>query len=160
MSNLDPSPKMTRSTTKENRLLTATQSKGPTPPAPLSPKPPSAAGWRRSLLINSNEQESVPITTTDPIYSNVSTSGRNKKNEIAVEDEGDLIEHDLLDLVEQEQQKEQQQQQRNIPPAIPAKKRMAPVVQENNLDVDVEPTTKLAHPSIEKHREKLHSFMA
>ena len=63
-----------------------------------------------------------------------------KNKEVPIEDEGDLIEHELLDLVEQEQ--------RTIPPVIPTKKRMAPTVQEHNLDVDVEPTTKLIHPSM------------
>ena len=133
---------MGKSTSKDNRLLNATQSKTPTPPAPTSPKPPPASGWRRSLLVTPNEQESVPIST-DPIYNNVPLANRTKKKETAFEDEGDLIEHDLLNIVEQEQQKDQQ---KNTPPAIPAKKRIAPLVQENNLDMEIEPTTKLVHP--------------
>jgi len=68
-----------------------------------------------------------------------------KKQEIPMEDEGDLIEHEILNLVEQEQLKEQQ---RNTPPALPVKKRTAPTGQDNNFDVEIEPTTKLAHPGI------------
>jgi hypothetical protein len=54
-------------------------------------------------------------------------------------------------LVEQEQQKEQH---RNTPPALPVKKRAAITVQDNSFDVDIESTTKLAHPG----RKINHSF--
>jgi hypothetical protein len=63
-----------------------------------------------------------------------------------MDDEGDLIEHEILNLVEQEQLKEQQ---RNTPPALPVKKKTtAPIVQDNNLDIELESATRLAHPGI------------
>jgi hypothetical protein len=128
--------KSTKSTAKDDRTLTAALSKGSTPPIPTSPKPSSGGvNWRRSVALNTSEQE--PTSTNN----NAFIAARIKKKEISMDDEGDLIEHDLLNLVEQEQQKDLQ---RNTPPAIPAKKRIAPTVQENNLDV--EPTTKLIHP--------------
>ncbi len=110
---------------------------------PPSPKPPPAS--RRSVLVNTTEQDTIPINP-DPIYNNVPNLNRVNKTEIPVEDEGDLIENEILGIVEQEQLKEQQ---RNTPPALPAKKRTAPIVQENNLDIEIEPVAKLVHPGIE-----------
>ncbi|CAF2605251.1 unnamed protein product [Rotaria sp. Silwood2] len=149
---IDSSPKSIQSTNrlindKDNRLLTTTiQNKGS---IPISPKPGTSA-WRKSLLVNTNEQESSLILT-DPIYGNVQISQQTAKKELSLEDEGDLIEHDLLDLVEQEKQKEQQ---RNTPPALPIKKRTAisATIKDNNLDVDIEPTMKLAHPGKDRPR--------
>jgi hypothetical protein len=105
---------------------------------------------RKSLLVNTHEQES------DPIYGNVHVSQRTIAKELPIEDEGDLIEHDLLNLVEQEQQKEEQQQ-RNTPPALPIKQRTVmttafTTVQDNNFDVDIEPTLKLVHPGKDRPR--------
>lgn len=139
----DPSPKPAKAILKDDRLLAAAQSKGPTPPAPTSPKPPPppGIGWRRSVLVNTTESETAP--TADAIYNNVPVLNRLPKKDPSIEDEGDLIEHDLLDLVEQEQQKDLQ---RNTPPAIPAKKRLAPIAQDNSLDIDVESSVKLIHP--------------
>ena len=129
---------------KDDRLLATTQNKGPPLPAPTSPKPPPPGiGWRRSVLVNTNESETAP--TADAIYNNVPAATRLTKNDTATEDEGDLIKHDLLDLVEQEQQKDLQ---KNTPPAIPAKKRLAPVAQDNSLDIDVESSIKLVHPGM------------
>ena len=129
---------------KDDRLLATTQNKGPPLPAPTSPKPPPPGiGWRRSVLVNTNESETAP--TADAIYNNVPATTRLTKNDTATEDEGDLIKHDLLDLVEQEQQKDLQ---KNTPPAIPAKKRLAPVAQDNSLDIDVESSIKLVHPGM------------
>ena len=69
---------------------------------------------------------------------------RVKKKEVSIDDEGDLIEHDLLDLVEQEQQKEEQ---RNTPPALPVKQRAAVAnASDHSLDLSIESTSKLAHP--------------
>ncbi len=120
------------SSSKTNRALSATQSKGP-----VSPKPhPSAAGWRRTPLVNANEQES------DPIYNNVN---RTNKKEVHTEDEGDLIEHEILDIVEQEELKEQH---RNTPPSLPGKKRTTPIAQEGNIDIEIDPTNKLVHPGM------------
>ncbi|CAF0976859.1 unnamed protein product [Rotaria sordida] len=146
---IDSSPKSTQST---NRLLTTTiQNKGP---IPISPKPETSA-WRKSLLVNTHEQESTS-TLTDPIYGNVQISQQTIKKELSLENEGDLIEHDLLDLVEQEKQKEQQQQQqqRNTPPALPIKKRATISItnKDNNLDVDIEPSMKLVHPGKDRPR--------
>ncbi|CAF4474203.1 unnamed protein product, partial [Rotaria magnacalcarata] len=127
---------------KEHRLSTTIQNKGP---APISPKPTTPA-WRKSLLVISNEQESNSIIP-DPIYGNVQTSPNTINRELSFENEGDLIEHDLLDLVEQEKQKEEQQ--RNTPPALPIKTRTGSLTatkDNNNLDFDIEPTTKLTHP--------------
>ncbi|CAF1492183.1 unnamed protein product, partial [Adineta steineri] len=140
----EPTLKPTKSIAKDDRLLAATQSKTITPPAPTSPKPMTipGVGWRRSVLVNTNESESNSINA-DPIYNNVPNANRLKKKEMSIEDEGDLIEHDLLDLVEQEQQKELQRN--NTPPPVPAKKRMAPTAPDNSLDIDIEPTTKLIH---------------
>jgi hypothetical protein len=127
--------------------LSSVQTKCPPP----SPPKPSTSNWRKSLLINPDEQESIS-TDTDPIYGNVHVSQRIKKKEISIDDEADLIEHDLLDLVEQEQKKEQQ----NTPPELPIKKRAGTTtaittIQENTLDVEIEPTMKLAHPGNNKH---------
>lgn len=66
----------------------------------------------------------------------------NKKN-AHIDDEGDQIEHEILDIVEQEELKEQH---RNTPPAVPEKKRSTPIVQDNNLDVELDPMNKLIHP--------------
>ncbi|CAF1333578.1 unnamed protein product [Adineta steineri] len=140
----EPTLKPTKSIAKDDRLLAATQSKTITSPAPTSPKPMTipGVGWRRSVLVNTNESESNSINA-DPIYNNVPNANRLRKKEMSIEDEGDLIEHDLLDLVEQEQQKELQRN--NTPPPVPAKKRMAPTAPDNSLDIDIEPTTKLIH---------------
>jgi len=137
---LDPSPKNLRSTIdKDSRLLSSTQNKGPTPPSPK----PLTTDLRKTPFNNTNERDS-----TDPIYGNVQVSQRNKKKEIRIEDEGDLIEHEILNLVEEEQQ-------RDIPPALPVKKRAQTITtitttkednHNNNLDVNIEPTTKLIHP--------------
>ncbi|CAF3341597.1 unnamed protein product [Rotaria sp. Silwood1] len=150
---IDSSPKsiqlINRTTNdKDNRLLPTTiQNKGP---ISISPKPGTSA-WRKSLLVNTHEQESTSILT-DPIYGNVQISQQTAKKELSLEDEGDLIEHDLLDLVEQEKQKEQQQL--NTPPALPIKKRatISTTIKENNLDIDIEPTMKLAHPGKDRPR--------
>ncbi|CAF0852401.1 unnamed protein product [Adineta ricciae] len=144
----DPSPKPVKAMLKDDRLSGAAQNKGPTLPAPTSPKPPPPGiGWRRSVLVNTNESETAP--TADAIYNNVPVATRLTKNDTPTEDEGDLIEHDLLDLVEQEQQKDLQ---KNTPPAIPAKKRLAPVAQDNSLDIDVESSIKLVHPGKDRPR--------
>jgi hypothetical protein len=80
---------------------------------------------------------------TDTIYSNVPVQMRVKKKEVSIDDEGDLIEHDLLDLVEQEQQKEEL---RNTPPALPVKQRTAvPTASDHSLDLSIESTSKLVH---------------
>ncbi len=93
------------------------------------------------MLVNTNEPpESVPANINVPIAT------RMKNKEPQIEDDGDRIEHDLLDIVEQEQQKERQ---KNTPPAVPMKKRVAPpAAQDNSLDVDIESKTKLVHPGI------------
>lgn len=143
---LDSTPQMTHSTTsaineKDNRLLTSIQNKGP---APISPKPTTGA-WRKSFPSNTNEQESN-TTSKDPIYGNVQILQANIKKDLSMEDEGDLIERDLLVLVEQEKQKEEQ---KNTPPALPVKKRttVINVPKDTNLDLDIESTTKLTHLS-------------
>ena len=135
----DPSPKPVRSTSrattdKDPRLL----------PIPSSPKP-FTTDMSKSLLTNTDERES-PSNTPDPIYGNIQVLQRPKKNDISIEDEGDLIEHDLLNLVEAEQQ-------RDSPPVLPIKKRAATIAamltaqdSKNNLDVNIEPTVKLVHP--------------
>jgi hypothetical protein len=129
--------------TANNRALTTTLSKGPVSPKP----PPPAAGWRRSVLVNTTEQESVPINS-DPIYNNVANANRTNKKEKPLEDEGDQIEHEILNIVEQEELKEQH---RNTPPTLPEKKRTTPMVQENNIDIELDATNKLVHPGIERH---------
>lgn len=102
------SPKATRSALKTNPSKLATSPRPPPPPV----------GWRRSVLLNSNEQES-------------DGSSPNKK-ELHLEDEGDLIEHEILDIVEQEQLKDQQ-------------KPSSRTGNEHHLDLDVEQTNKLSH---------------
>ncbi|CAF3056472.1 unnamed protein product [Rotaria socialis] len=149
---IDSSPQQIHSTArtsndKEHRLSTTIQTKGP---VPISPKPTTSA-WRTSLLVISNEQESNS-NISDPIYGNVQTSPNTINRELSFENEGDLIEHDLLDLVEQEKQKEEQ---RNAPPALPIKTRTGSLTttkDNNNLDFDIEPTTKLTHPGKERPR--------
>ncbi|CAF2649231.1 unnamed protein product [Rotaria sp. Silwood2] len=137
----DRSPKTPRSASKDNRLLTPSSNKNPTPPAPISPKPSSNANRHRSVLFNADELEPTP-TDASPIYKNFPVLNRTRKQEIPLEDEADRIEHDLLDLVEQEQIKDQQ---RNTPPDIPMKKRMTLPSQDDHFDIDLEPTTKLVH---------------
>ena len=139
---IDPSPKAARSITRltqelESRVLAANSKSNV---IPSSPKP-SVNLARQSQLINQTEIESNPISS-DTIYSNVSVALRAKKKDLSVDDEADLIEHDLLDLVEQEQQKDEQ---KTIPPALPAKIR-APTSDSTGLDFHIEPTTKLKHP--------------
>lgn len=143
--NSDPSPKTPKSQQNEYRVLPATATKPPT-----SPKPPpssaaaAAAGWRRSVLVDNNTEPDTTPIRSDGIYNNVN---RTKKDEISQDDEGESIEHEILDIVQQEQLKDQQ---RNTPPPpLPIKKRSAPIVQDNNLDIELEPTTKLIHPGIE-----------
>ena len=119
------------SSSKLNRVLPpATHTKGAVSPKP----PPPAAGWRRTGLVNTIEQES------DPVYNNVN---RTNKKEVHTEDEGDLIEHEILDIVEQEELKEQH---RNTPPSLPEKKRTTPIAQETNMDIEIDSTNKLVHP--------------
>lgn len=121
---LEPSP-------RPNRLVPNAASKAPTSPKP----PPPPASYRRSVLVNSAEQEPALIN---------SDSHRNYRREVPMEDEGDQIEHEILDIVEQEELKEQH---RNTPPAVPEKKR--PVfggTPDNNLNLEVDSTNKLVHP--------------
>jgi len=104
----------------------------------------------KSFVINTNEQDS-PSDVNDPIYGNIQSLQRIKKQENIIENEGDLIEHDLLSLVEEEQQ-------RDIPPALPTKRRAATIntltttQDTNNLDVNIEPTVKLVHPGKDRPR--------
>jgi len=144
----DPSPKAARSITRltqelESRVLAANSKSNV---IPSSPKP-SVNLARQSQLINQTEIESNPISS-DTIYSNVSVALRAKKKDLSIDDEADLIEHDLLDLVEQEQQKDEQ---KTIPPALPAKIR-APTSDSTGLDFHIEPTTKLKHPGKDRPR--------
>ena len=142
---LDRSPKLAPSAVrssneKESRNLFSTPARTASPSSPkLTP-----VIWRKSLIATTPDQE----TTTNggpTIYSNVPVVMRTKKKEISPDDEADLIEHDLLDLVEQEQQKEEEEQ-RITPPALPAKKRIAVApTQEQNLDINVDSTVRLAH---------------
>ena len=148
----------TRSTARENRLLTPAQNKGPAPVSPKPPLPSTTANWRRSVIGVPNEHE--PLSTlADAVHNNIPGSqNRLRKKELVIEDEGDLIEHDLLDLVEQEQLKERQQQQqqhhhhRASPPPVPMKKRVTSMMQESALDIPVEPMTKLVHPGRDRPR--------
>ncbi|CAF5093499.1 unnamed protein product, partial [Rotaria sp. Silwood1] len=134
----NPSPKTPRSSSKDNRLLTSSSNK---PPAPPSPKSSSTAERHRSLLLNTDEQESISPDPS-PVYKNFPILNRTRKQEIPLEDEADRIEHDLLDLVEEERRKDQQ---RNTPPMVPPKKRLTLPAQDNHLDIELEPTTKLVH---------------
>lgn len=140
---LDPSPKPLRSNPdKDSSLLSTTQTKGskPASPKPLTPE------LRKSLINNANERDSLSIIT-DPIYSNVQLSpAGNKQDDISNDNEGDLIEHDILSLVAEEQK-------RDSPPSLPVKKRTVipiPTIPDNNhntsnLDIHIEPTPKLVH---------------
>jgi hypothetical protein len=140
---LDPSPNPIRSTSrvavdKDSRLL----------PTSSSPKT-LTTDLPKSILNNTNERESSS-NVTDPIYSNIQVVQRPKKKVIPIEDEGDLIENDLLNLVEEEQQ-------RDTPPALPMKNRSATIAgmtathdsNTNALDVIIESSTKLVHPGKE-----------
>lgn len=146
---IDPSPKSIRAAVRvsnesDHRILAPAQNN--TGPVPTSPKPTIPA-WRKSMLINTADPETVS-TVSETIYGNVHISQRLKTKEPSVEDEGDLIEHDLLDIVKEEEQKEQM---KDTPPALPAKKRTATTSsngQENNLDIAIEPTPKLVHPGM------------
>lgn len=74
---------------------------------------------------------------------------------MSIDDEGDRIEHDLLNLVQEEEQKD-------IPPALPKKIRAATSAailmttthdsSSNHLDVHIEPTAKLVHPGKDRPR--------
>ncbi|CAF1992841.1 unnamed protein product [Rotaria magnacalcarata] len=137
----NPSPKASKSASKDNRLLVNTQSKNPTPPLATSPKPSSNANHRRTVLVTANEQE------YNPVYDNFPVINRTKKQDNSFENEGDRIENDLLDLVKQEQEREHK---RNMPPTVPNKKRMTLLGQEDNLEV--EPTAKLVHLAKDRPR--------
>ena len=136
----DQSPKPLRT---PNRAA-ADKDQRPTPTTQLKSSNPTHSG--------ANDGDSSS-SASDPIYGNVQLGHRMKKKEIPIEDEGDLIEHDLLSLVQEEQE-------RDLPPALPIKKRSATInaivaTQENNtnqnLGVNIEPTTKLVH--LGKRRE-------
>ena len=132
----ESSSKLIRSTarTMNDRDHSILQNKGSIPTSPKS----SATTWRKSFFNNTIEQDSNS-SLTDPIYGNVNVTKEILKKELSSEDEGNLIEHDLLDLVEKEQQKD-------IPPALPMKKRTATIIgKDDNLDVNIEPMMKLAH---------------
>lgn len=136
---IDPSPKTARSISRftqelESRVL-ATNSKSLANSSSLSQT-------RQFLLNNPTENETIP-NSSDTIYSNVAVSLRPKKKDFSIDDEADLIEHDLLDLVEQEQQKDEQI---HHPPALPAKLR-PPISDSTWFDIPIEPTMKLNHPS-------------
>ena len=100
---------------------------------------------------NPNEinEEGFLFNTNDPIYGNVQARQRMTRQDSSLDDdddEGDLIEHDLLSLVQEEEQKE-------IPPALPVKRRaftsaavLTPHENNNHLDINLEPTSKLVHP--------------
>jgi len=144
---LDPSTRFVQPTSrttidKDSRG----QNKGLTPPSPKS----LTTDLNKSFVINTNEQDS-PSDVNDPIYGNIQSLQRIKKQENIIENEGDLIEHDLLSLVEEEQQ-------RDIPPALPTKRRAATIntltttQDTNNLDVNIEPTVKLVHPGKDRPR--------
>ena len=102
---LNVSPKPSRSVLKPgvNKL-----SPSPRPPAP----PP--VGWRRSALNPTIDHESDVNSTA--------------KKDVFEEDEGDLIAHEILDIVEQEQLKDQQKNH-----------------EEHNLDINIDQTNKLNH---------------
>lgn len=147
---LDPSSKPIGSTSREKdyRLLPTTQNKGPI--ATLLKA--STIDWRKSLISNINERES-PSTVTDEICGNTQVLQSIKQKEILSENEGDLIEHDLLNLVEEEEQ-------RDSPPALPIKNRAIttipmPTIKDsnNNLDVNIEPTIKLVHPGNSRQKK-------
>lgn len=87
-------------------------SKTATSPRPPVPPP---IGWRRSALNPTTEYES-------------DTNPTNKKDVPVMEDEGDLIAHEILDIVEQEQLKDQQK-----------------TLEEHNLDISIDQTNKLNH---------------
>lgn len=159
---LERSPKATRAPVKEPpRLLTATQSRAPASTSPKPPVPVGSSGWRRSVMMAGNEQDAF-TTPTDPENSNVHVAPSTKKNGTSVEDEGALIAYDLLDLVKQEEEKDQQYQHqhhnRAAPPAIPLRKRGASGAQDGNLDIEVETTTRLAHPGIRQKKEFIDSL--
>lgn len=88
------------------------------------------------------------MKTNDPIYGNVQARQRLTKQDSSIDDdnEGDLIEDELLKVVEEEEQKE-------IPPALPRKERRAvtsaailtPHENPTHLDVHLESTPKLVH---------------
>ncbi|UJR27563.1 hypothetical protein I4U23_008845 [Adineta vaga] len=150
----DPSPKSSRGALRtvndsDHRIQTPVPTnKGP---IPVSPKPSTIPAWRKSMLVNTTDPETVS-TISESIYGNVHVSQRLKTKQSSVEDEGDLIEHDLLDLVKQEEQKEQL---KDAPPELPVKKRTATTTsngQESSLDVDIEPTVKLVHPGKDRPR--------
>ncbi|CAF5083221.1 unnamed protein product, partial [Rotaria magnacalcarata] len=63
----NPSPKASKSASKDNRLLVNTQSKNPTPPLATSPKPSSNANHRRTVLVTANEQEYNPVYDNFPV---------------------------------------------------------------------------------------------
>jgi hypothetical protein len=146
---LDPSPKTARSIArtineKDNRLINSMSNKLHSTSSPKL----SIPAWRQSMLLNTTDEETIP-TRNDTIYSNVQISRRIQKKDSPIDDEGDLIEHDLLDLVEQEQQKqdEEQQQERYNPPILPAKMRTSTTINQSDqiLNIEVESLTRLVH---------------
>ena len=86
-------------------------------------------------MSNRNEQES-PSINTNPVYDNFPILNQTNKQKISAEDEGDLIEHELLHLVEQEQEKDQRSS------SLPIKQG---TISDTSLDVEIESTGKLVH---------------
>lgn len=126
------SPKPPRALAKETRLLSSNPSKTT---ASTSPKPP-VDSWRRSTL-----EVDVPLKPLESVYTNAPSVGGSKTNEISspVEDDGESIVKDLLNIVQQEEKKDRQ--------------RSGSATQEqHNLDVDVETTAKLVHPGKDRPR--------
>lgn len=126
------SPKPPRGPTKETRLLSSNPSKTT---APTSPKPP-VANWRRSTL-----EVDVPLKPLESVYSNAPFVSGSKTNEVSspVEDDGDSIANDLLNIVQQEEKKDRQ--------------RSGSATQEqHHLDIEVETTAKLVHPGKDRPR--------
>lgn len=105
------------------------------------------------LPVSSNEEQ-LPSTPHDPIYGNVQTRQLILKQDSSIDDEGDLIEHDLLNLVHEEEEKD-------LPPALPIKRRAltsaailttTPDSSSNHLDVHIDPNAKLVHPGKDRPR--------
>lgn len=92
------SPKPPRALAKETRLLSSNPSKTT---ASTSPKPP-VDSWRRSTL-----EVDVPLKPLESVYTNAPSVGGSKTNEISspVEDDGESIVKDLLNIVQQEEKR-------------------------------------------------------
>ncbi|CAF0878863.1 unnamed protein product, partial [Didymodactylos carnosus] len=137
----------------------------------VSSSSPKMNAWRKAIAGNNGEKTEQSLPATDPIYGNVINYGtkQNQQSGSTIDDDGGIIEHDLLALVAKEQEKdvtlkspEKRKKQYESPPALPKKEGISakrapvptPITSTTNLDVEIESTQKLAHTTKDRPRRQ------